>query len=374
MNKKRTVFFILSFMISTYSFPTIYGEMIGEDLGRINDLIVSNSAIYFFEYQPNNDSSTWNYDTYIMKSEGKDINQASKSLFIYPTELNDFENDLYFATLSDQCLGITICDYQDIIKMSKTDGSFEKIVMDLKSAIHISLNDKKLFVSESNGKIWEISLDGHEKKLLYSGNNIIMDITAHGNSAYWIEEIEDQNNRILGITNEEEPRIIDANLKIPYDLRVEDGILHWNEISIMPTRGTIAEFTELKTFFNNSVETKSEFENTSPLSKDRVSYGPYRVYGDFLFLVNNTQNNSIIHLLNFSNNTKYNISTVTDYDIKFLRNDMSNLYVVGVNDSGFIIEKFPLLVNVPEFPMVMIFSAIIMGLSLTVVSRKFFHY
>lgn len=374
MNKKITIFFILSFTVLAYSFPTVYGEIIGEDFGRINDLIVSNSTVYFFEFQSENNSSTWTPDTYIMKSNGDEINLISNSLFIYPTELNEFGNYLYFATLSDQCLGMTICDYQDIIKMSKSDGSFERIVLDLKSAVHISLKNEKLFVSESNGKIWEVSLVSYEKKRLFSGDNIIMDVITDGNTVYWIEEIEDQNNRILSVLNGEEPIIIDTNLKIPYDLKVEDDTLYWNEISIMPTRGTIAEFTEIKTFFKDSVETKFEFENTSPLSKDKISYGPYRVYGNFLFVVNNTQNNSVIHLLNFNNNVKYDVSIITDYDIKFLRNDMSTLYVIGKNDNGFLIEKFLLPVNVPEFPMVVMFLSIIMGLSLTVAAQRFFHY
>ncbi len=374
MYKKIPLFFIFLFVIFIYSFPIVYGEIIGQNLGRINDLIISNSTVYFFEYQPDKNSSTWNYDTYIMASNGEDIDKVSNSLFIYPTELNDFENYLYFGTLSDQCLGSIICDYQDLIKMSKIDGSFERIHTDLKSAIHISLKNEKLFVSESNGKIWEMSLDGNEKKLLYNGDNIIMDIIVNENTIYWIEEIEDQNNSIMSITNEEGPKVIDDNLKIPYDLGMEDEILHWNEISILPARGTMAEFTEIKTFVNGILETKSKFENTSPFSKDRISYGPYLVYGDFLFVVNNTQNNSMIHLIDFKNNTKYNISTTIDYDVKFLRNDISNLYVIGTNNEGSIIEKFPLLVNVPEFSMIMISLSVVMGLSLTIVSRKFFHY
>lgn len=365
-------YFIL--LMTIFVISPAYGETIVENAGRINDLVSEDSKIYFFELDTSFDSPTWEHDTKIMVVDKNKVSNLSDSLFIYPTELNEFGNYLYFATLSDQCLDKTICDYQDIIKMSKIDGSFEKIAHDLKSATHISLKNEKLFVSESNGNIWKISLDGQDKKLLYSGNNIIMDITSDGYTVYWIEEIEDQNSRILGIVNEKEPKIIDDNLKIPYDLRIEDNILHWNEISIMSTRGTIAEFTEIKIFSNDLVKTLFTFENTSPLSKDKISYGPYRVYGNFLFLVNNTQNNSIINLVDFKNNTKYDVSTVTDYDVKFLRNDISNLYVIGANDDGFIIEKFPLLINVPEFSMVMISMSIIIGLSLTIVSRKFFHY
>ena len=363
----------LLFLLSVIFFPVAYGEKIVEEGGIISDLIVSdNSEIFFFELDDTIKSPTWIHDTYIMTSDGYDTHKVSDVLFIFPTELNEFEDNLYFAVLSDQCLEDIICDYQEIIKMSK-DGSFETISTNLKSAIHIFIENKNLFVSESNGNIWRIALDGHEKELLYHGENIIMDIAASKNMVYWIEEIEDMDSRILGISNEKELEIIDEDLSIPYDLRVEDNILHWNDISIKGKQGKLGEFTTIKTFEDNSVRTILEFENTSPIAlKNISSYGPYRTFGDYVFVVNNTQNDSIIHLLGMEDNTKYDVTTIIDYDVKFLRNDVSNLYVIGINDDGFVIEHFSLPVSVPEFSSSVLLVMPIIGLSLIVFLRKSF--
>jgi len=362
----------LLFLIFVVFFPVAYGEKIVEQGGIISDLIVSdNSEIFFFELDDTTQSPTWIPDTYIMTSDGYGIHKVSDVPFIFPTELNEFDDYLYFSVLSDQCLEDIICDYQEIIKMSK-DGSFETISTNLKSAIHIVIENKSLFVSESNGFIWRISLDGNEKKLLYSGDNIIMDIAANENTVFWIEEIEDMNSMILGISNEQELKIIDENLSIPYDLRVEDNILHWNDISIKGKQGKVGEFTTIKTFEDNIVKTILEFENTSPFaSKNISSYGPYRTFGDYAFVVNNTQSGSIIHLLGIEDSTKYDVATITDYDVKFLRNDVSNLYVIGINDDGFVVEHFLLPVSVPEFSSLLLVIPII-GLSLIVFLRKSF--
>lgn len=374
MNKTSMVI-LLGFMVFGIS-NTVYGEIIHDGLGAVSDLVISENSqdLYYFELDDKMNSKTWVYDTRIIHSDGQTATPLSDSLFIYPTELNEIGNYLIFAALSEDCIGGTICDFQDIVIMSEEDGSFQKIVSGLKSAVRISVVENEAYVSESNGKIWKFSDNGKKSDLLYEGEYIIMDIAAFPEGVYWIEEIHDQNSRIMSIIDGKEAKIVADNLKIPYDLRIEGQTLHWNEISMVAIDGALAEATEIKIVDAGHVETKMLFENTSPLSKGKVSYGPYRIYDDFLFVSNNTQNNSVIHLLDLNNNTQYDIATVYDYNVEFFRNDASNLYVVGINDNGFIIERFTLPVSVPEFSSVLILLSIVTGLSLTVVSRRIFHY
>ncbi len=185
---------------------------------------------------------------------------------------------------------------------------------------------------------------------------------------YWIEEVLEQNNTILGIKEGFEPRTIDSDLKIPYDITIQNGKLYWNEIQILPTSGAFADFTLIKENKNGTIETLLKFQNTSPISKrlGTPHYGPYLVAGDYLFLVNNTNPESTIHMLNLYNKTTYDVAKIPDYSVKYLRNDGNFLYTVGKNSDGFVIGKYALPVTVPEFPSgimlvsVTIFSAVIL--------------
>lgn len=371
---KLSKFPILLFLtvIGFTSFQIASGETIGRDLGIIEDLLPSGDRIFFFETEHFIKSPYWIHDTRIMVSDSDGIKKISDELFIFPTNLKQNSDYLFFAVLSDTCLNSTVCDYQDIIKMSKSDGSYQKIIKDLKSAVHISIGDS-LFVSESNGKIWKISLNGKSRHLLAESKNIIMDITSNEDEVYWIEEIQDMNNQIMRVKDGNIDTLA-IDLKIPYDLEVYDDVLHWNEIQVKPERGAFAEFTEIKKYQENSVVIIDEYENTSPISLSHIShYGPYLQYGSYIFVVNNTKSNPEIHLIETNSKTKFDIVSV-DYKIRYLRADNNNLYVIGQNNNGFIIEKFPLPVAIPEFSSMLVFTASIIGSSLLVLLKRSFHY
>lgn len=367
-------FFTLLFF-TLFGFTSIQiasGETIGNDLGVIRDLLPSDDKVYFFETDKSITSPYWISDTRIMSFDSSGVKKISEELFIFPTELRQNSDYLFFVVLSDECINNVTCDYQDIVKMSKIDGSYQKIVKDLKSASHVSL-ENSLFVSESNGKIWKISLDGKSRHLLSESENIIMDIASNGDEVYWIEEIEDMNNQIMmlkeGII---EPLAVD--LKIPFELGVYDDILHWNEIQIKPERGGFAEFTTIKKYQESHVILIDEYENTSPVSLDTSPhYGPYLQYGSYFFVVNNTNTNSVIHLIGADSKTKFDVVSV-DYKVRYLRADINNLYVIGQNNNGFIIEKFLLPVAIPEFSSILVFMTIIIGLSLPIFLKRSFHY
>src|SRR3990167_5897599 len=276
-------------------FQIASSETIGDDLGLIRDLLPSGNSTFFFETDTSIKSPYWLPDTRLMISDADGIKKISDELFISPTNLNQNSDYLFFAVLSDTCMNGIICDYQDIIKISKNDGIYQKIVKNLKSAVHISVEDS-LFVSESNGKIWKISLDGKSRHLLAESENIIMDIASNGDEVYWIEEIEDMNNRIMRV-KDGSVETLAVDLKIPYDLGVHDDILHWNEIQVTPERGAFAEFTVIKKYQESRVAIIDEYENTSPVSLSHVPhYGPYLQYGRYIFVVNNTKSSSEIHL------------------------------------------------------------------------------
>lgn len=371
---KLAKFPILLFLTITgfTSFQIASGETIGRDLGIIEDLLPSGNRIFFFETDPLIKSQYWIHDTRIMVSDSDGIRKVSDELFIFPTDLNQNSEYLFFTVLSDTCVNNAICDYQDVIKMSKSDGSYQKIIKDLKSAAHISIGDS-LFVSESNGKIWKISLDGKSRHLLTESQNIIMDIVSNGDEVYWIEEIEDMNNKIMRI-KDESIETLATDLKIPYDLGVYDSILHWNEIQVKPERDAFAEFTVIKRYQENSVVIIDEYENTSPVSLPHIPhYGPYLQYGSYIFVVNNTKFNSEIHLIDTNSKAKFDIGSV-NYKIRYLRADNNNLYVIGQNNNGFMIEKFPLPIAIPEFSSMLVFTTSIIGLSLLVLLKRSFHY
>jgi hypothetical protein len=294
-------------------------------------------------------------------------------MFIHPTELKQNTSYLFFAILSEDCIGQIICDYQDLIQMSKSDGKIVFLAKNLRSSTHISVERNAIYASESDGKIWKINFDG-SKKLLAKTQNIVMDLTSKADVVYWIEEVSDQNNTIFAVQEGSVPRIMDSNLMIPYDLTIQNGDLYWNEIQVLSTKDTFSDFTLIKTIKDSKTKTVMEFQNTSPISKRlRTSnYGPYLVYKDNLFLVNNTNNDSVIHMLGLYNSTKYDIATIPDYDAKYLRTDGNSLYVIGKNDNGFVIGRYTLPIKVPEFPS---FLLLIMMIALTsvIILQRFWH-
>jgi hypothetical protein len=350
-----------------------YGETLN-GFGIIHDVLVSDSSenIYFFEQEVR--SQTWVHDTKILYSDSNSARMLSDDLFVYPTEINEINGYLVFATLSDECLGNTMCDFQDVIIMSKTDGSYKKIVHHMKSAVQISTDGDSVYLSESSGKLWKFSQDGKDMKLLYEGDNLIMDMTVSDGIVYWIEEILDQNSMILMLKDGRVTEIAD-DLQIPYDLSHNDNGITWNEIRIGPKNNRVVEYTKSSVYDGDSISTLAEYDNKTPLSTFVTPvYGPYLFLGDYLFITNNTANNSAIHLIDYKTNQNYQIKTVEDYDVMYFRNSNDSLYVIGQNEDGFLIEKIPLPVAIPEFSSMLVFTTIVIGLSLPVFLRRSFHY
>ncbi len=335
-----------------------FAEIIGHGLGPVTDLNVGTDGIYYFETDTALQSPTWLHDTQIKYFDNGQLRLLSTERFIYPTELNHVGDFLIFATLSDACVGQITCDFQNVVRMSTKDGSFKIIDFDLKSAIHISIDENSLYVSESHGNIWKMNLDGSNKKLIHSGSNIIMDMTAYGGSVYWIEEIGELENQVLQIDeNTSKVTVIDDKLSIPYNLKVTFGKPTWNDVRIKPSSGSINEFTFFKLLNNDEVITIAEFKNTSPISKSQLEphYKPYFVYGDYIIMANNTADHPVIQLLNYKDGNLIDIETIRDYMIGYFRSDHQNLYIIGQNDDGFVIEKLSYPITVPEFgPIIMI--------------------
>jgi hypothetical protein len=350
--------------------PSGFGQ-VWRDLGTVNDLISDGAKLYYFETEKEGKSTSWAADTMVKVIDGKTIQNISEKLFIYPTELKQDKEYLYFATLSDSCEGQVLCDYQDVCKISKKDGSLTVLAKQLKSSIHLSIDGDFVVVSESNGNIWRISKTDGSRDLVIKANEIIMDMVATDGKIYWIEELSDQNSNILTLENTQ-PKIIAKNLKIPYDLTIQKNTLYWNEVQIKSNENGFSEFTTIKSYNDDSIF--MEFQNTTPISAalNEPSYDPYLIFDDYLFLVNNTNNDSVIHMVNLHNSTKYDVGVVSDYDAEYLRTDGKTLFVIGKNQDGFVIDKHTLPITVPEFPAVLS-SVMFIALGTTVILSRFWH-
>lgn len=345
----------------TILIPSSYAEIIHDNASKINNLIIDKETTYFFETDNSKQSPTWEPDTNIYAHDDLGVRLVSDAHFIFPMELTEHGNYLYFSKLEDSCIGNIICDYQDIVRMSKSDGSFDVIAQHLKSAIRLSVESDGIYVSESNGKIWKFNHDGTSQKLLYETDNIIiMDImTEEDGTIYWIEEIEDQNNSILKMEPNSEPVIIASELAIPYDLKDDHGQF-WNEIYIDVKKGSLAEYTKITEHTDSTDIVVGDFKNTTPFSQRQVGshYGPYLIVGDYLLFSNNTGSDSAIQMQNTMTEKTYDLQTV-DYKVEFMRAEGNSLYVVGSNQEGFLIEKITLPVSVPEFSVltIIVFAA-----------------
>lgn len=352
------------------------------DKDQITDFVSDGQNFYFFEKDSNINSPGWIHDTRIMIGNSSMVQKLSSELFMLPTEIHEKENYLYFAVLAEDCFGQVLCDYQDIVRMSKLNGDSRILFQHLKSAVHISLQDDFLYISESSGNIWKARYDGISKELVFKTNNIIMELATDKTTIYWIEEDHQQISYIMTIKDSQDnPKVIDSGTGVPYDLKIIDGELFWNEIYIKATdEGDALPFTKVMKFKEGNDENNpsmlSEFTNTIPLLEEETSiahHGPYLTVGDFLLVTNNTENDSVIHLLNAKNNTKYDVATISDYDVKYLKNDNHFLYVVGHNDNGFILERFGLPIPIPEFTFVFLYLGMLAGLSLILFMHRFSH-
>lgn len=349
--------------------PSVFGQVQNE-LGTVEDLVIDGTRWYYFETRKDNTSTTWTADTGIKVADSKTSQDLSEKLFIYPTELVQDKENLYFVTLSEECKDQILCDYQDVYKISKRNGSLLVLTTHLKSSVHLSVEeDDFIYVSESNGNIWKISKNNGSKELVIQANEIVMDLATNRDQIYWIEELSDQNNNILTLENTG-PKIIAENLKIPYDLTIQNDKMYWNEIQVKSKQDSFSEFTTIKSY-DNKLNILLEYQNTSPvsISLNESHYKPYLVFDDYLFLINNTSNDSVIQMINMYNSTKYDIGTISDYDAKYLRTDGSTLFVVGKNENGFVIDRHSLPITVPEFPSMMLLVLPIAITSAVILSR-----
>ncbi|MGQ0605674.1 MAG: hypothetical protein ACT4OD_01800 [Candidatus Nitrosotenuis sp.] len=367
----KTIFSAFVFvLLSPLLAPSIFGQ-VENGLGTINDLASEGTKWHYFETQKNDESTTWTENTRIKVADGKTTQNLTDKLFIYPTELVQDKENLYFAALSEECKGQIFCDYQDVYKISKKNGLLFVLAKNLKSSIHLSIENDFVYVSESSGNIWKLSKNNGAKELVVKGNEIIMDLAVSGNQPYWIEELSDQNNNVVTLENGQS-KITAQNLKIPYDLTVQKGKLYWNEIQVKTHPAGFSEFTIIKS--HDKEFTPMEFQNTSPISvaANEVNYKPYLVFDDYLFLVNNTNDESIIHMINLHNSTKYDIGVISGYDAKYLRTDGKSLFVIGANQDGFVIDRHTLPIVVPEFPNSILIIMLIALVS-TIILSRFWH-
>jgi len=353
------------------SIQPVFGQ-VENGLGTVGDLIIDETRGYYFETQKDIKSTTWVEDTLVKITDSKTTQNISERLFIYPTELTHDKENLYFAALSKECKEQIFCDYQDIYKIAKKDGSMLVLAKDLKSSVHLSVDGNFVYVSESSGNIWKISKNDGSKELVVKANEIVMDLAVSNGQIYWIEEISDQNNIVLHLENGQ-ARIISEDLKIPYGLTVQKDTPYWNEIRVKPHQAGFSEFTAIRSY-NDKETILVEFQNTSPISKvsDEPHYKPHLIFDDYLFLVNNTNNNPTIHMINLYNSTKYDIGTISGYDAKYLRTDGKSLFVIGANQDGFVIDRHTLPIVVPEFPNSML-AIMPIALVSAVILTRFWH-
>lgn len=353
------VLFSLLLLFVVFYHQGSYAEVMDDALGPVSDLLIDNNGIYFFETDVTLQSPTWLHDTKIAFHYENQTKLLTNERFIYPTELNQAGDYLFFAVLSDTCIGQITCDFQNVVMMSKNDGSFLILGADFKSAVHLAMEGNNLYVSESNGKIWKLNLDRASKELIYSGDFIIMDMAVHDGNVYWIEEIADQENRVMQINENTKAVVVDDELHIPYGLKITFGKPTWNDIQVKPSLGSINDFTIVK-IVADEVETAAEFKNTSPvaMSQSEPHYKPYFVYGDYIVLANNTLDSPVVQLLNYKDDKVLDLATIKDYEIRYFRSDHQNLYIVGQNENGFLIERLAYPVTVPEFGPVIIMLVI----------------
>ncbi|MEW6043253.1 MAG: hypothetical protein AB1608_03230 [Thermoproteota archaeon] len=340
-----------------------YGLSITDLLGDVTDLEYDQKNLYFFEVDRNIQSQTWIHDTRIVKFDGENKQYLSGELFIYPTELAENGEYLYFVTLSDSCVGSLACDFQNLVRISKEDGTKQILERNLKSAAHLHIESDFLYISESNGNIWKINLDNlplgdgisrvslhSSKQLIYRTNNIILDITVLGDQVFWIEEIDENSHQIMSMENQM-PIVVYDKPHLPHSLDVSNGILRWSETHVR-VEGDVGDYTIIQEFDGKNVKKILEFKNTSSVARLGSSphYKPYRLVGEYIFLVNNTQSASSIHMVHIYNGTNITVDPNVENTPVFLRAESDKLFLVGKTEKVFSIERYSLPVTVPEFP------------------------
>lgn len=349
-------------------------------LGDVTDLEYDQKNLYFFEVDRSIQSQVWIHDTRLVKFDGENKLYLSGELFMYPTELVESGEYLYFVTLADGCAGAITCDFQNLIRISKTDGTKQILERNLKSAAHLHIESNFLYISESNGSIWRInldtlppgdgisrvSLDGY-KELIYRTDNIILDIAATGDQVFWIEEMDEDSHRIMSMEHQNAVVVYDKP-HLPHSLDVSNGLLRWSETHVR-VEGDVGDHTIIQEFDGKNVKKIFEFKNTSSVARLGLSphYKPYRLAGDYIFLVNNTQTSPSLHMVHIYNGTNTTIDPSMQNTPVFLRAKADKLFSVGKAETAFSIEQYSLPATVPEFPLVILI--LVAGLLFTVNSR-----
>ncbi|CDI05655.1 hypothetical protein [Candidatus Nitrosotenuis uzonensis] len=366
-------------LILVFLIPTLIGNAFAaplvEYLNDITDLLYDNENIYFFEIDRSIQSQTWIADTKIIELNDHTKHPLSSDLFIYPTELSSNGDYLYFATLADECVGFIACDYQNIIRVSKIDGISSTLATGLKSAIHIHMEPDSLYVSESNGNIWEINFDG-TKRLIHKTDNIILDVAYLDGSVFWIEEVNENLHKIMAKSDQsishvsfDSPHTVYDTPSLPYSLDTSNGRLRWNEIYVNSTENNVSDYTAIMEFDGKTVRKIYEFKNTANIARfDSVAhYKPHLIAGEYIFLVNNTQVPSSLHMIHLYNGSNTLLDpSITNAPI-FLRAESDKIFLVGKTGKEFSIDQYSLPVVVPEFPASILI--LVGGIILVIVNR-----
>ncbi|MEM3064557.1 MAG: hypothetical protein QW177_04205 [Candidatus Nitrosotenuis sp.] len=356
-----------------------YGLSITDLLGDVTDLAYDQKDLYFFEVDRTVQSQAWIPDTRVVKFDGENKLYLSYELFIYPTELVEREDYLYFVALDDSCVGSITCDFQNLVRISKTDGTKQILERNLKSAAHLHIDSNFLYISESNGSIWRINLDDLQedgilrvsldgsKELIYRTDNIILDMVAKGDHIFWIEEVDEDSHQILSIQHQNVVVVYDKP-HLPHSLDVSNGMLRWSETHVR-VEGDVGDYTIIQEFDGKNVKKIFEFKNTSSVAILGLSphYKPYRLAGDYIFLVNNTHSTPSLHMVHIYNGTNTTIEPSMQGRPVFLRAEDDKLFSVGKTENAFSIEQYSLPVTIPEFPLVILI--LVAGLLFTVNSR-----
>ncbi|WP_299290121.1 hypothetical protein [Nitrosopumilus sp.] len=325
----------------------------GNNFGTVYDLAIDGNHAYYFEHDKSK-SSVFLPDTRMMKFDGETISIFSEDLFMFPSELHVRGDFLYFVILSNSCEGSTTCDFQNIIKMSKNDGTFEIITSDFKSAVRLSLGNDALYASESSGNIWKINYENYSKEQFLTSENIILDISTNEENVFWIEEVEDLNNQIMKMPKTgSSPSVVKEDLQIAYDLTSIDDSVFWNNIRIQSKSDGVGDFNYVMKYDGEHTHTLFESLNTSILtqSQDASHYSAFLFAGDYIIMVNNTKTNPqpIIQMKHFTNDVSFDVATVSDSTPLYMKAESTSLYVIGHTQEGFSINHYLLPVSVPEF-------------------------
>ena len=373
---KLIICFLILILIPEIS--TAIAENTTYGLGIVNDLVLDDTDVFYFEKQ-GDDSTLWEKNTIVKVSRDSEPEPVNLSdvFFSHPLELKQYGDSIYFTKLSDNCIGKRTCDYQEIVKMSKKDGSFKIIASDLKSVVHIDISEDKMYFSESDGDIWKTGLDGSNMKLIHSLQNelIINDIAVNQEGIFLIVENMDDTSAVMKIDDRKTILIADE-MTIAYDLETINSSIYWKEISIENFQDTLSEMVTFHKFDSKQSQVSEiiKMRKTTPIavSQGLPHHSSFAISEDFVYFANNTHDETQLQRIMLYNQTTQEIKHV-DYSPKYMRVSDNMLYVIGSNETGFVIDEFNLASIIPEFPFPIVMLLMIIGVIIISKQRNFFH-